>query len=98
VWQAVKWFFGKIFNSRNITGPFKWLMSFLFGWKILSKKERENRDLLKHLWSQQRSTTGSVAAANLASKISSHEKQSRILGVSKNIIKSIIFALAGLII
>jgi RNase P/RNase MRP subunit POP5 len=73
-------------------------MSFLFGWKILSKKERENRKLLKHLWAQQRSVSGSAAAANLASQISTHEKQSRILGVSKNIIKSIIFALAGLII
>ena len=38
---------GKVFRLSNITGPLKFLLYLLFGWKYLTKKERENERLLQ---------------------------------------------------
>jgi len=39
----------------------KWLASLLFGWKILSKKQKENREILRGLWAANENITGTAA-------------------------------------
>ena len=81
----------KIFSTKNITVPIKFLTSLLFGWRYLSKQERENQKLLEQEW----------GASNLAyhrkAKAFHLLKRGRLLGLSKMLLKSLIFAVAGML-
>ena len=92
-----------MFSLSNITGPVKLLTSLLFGFRYLSREERENERLLKEAFSDLDSsfTSGSnrsqAAASSKGQVLRQLSKRGRILGLSKMLVKSLIFAIAGLL-
>ena len=93
--------FGKVFSLNNITGPLKFLASLLFGFRYLTKEERENERLLKEAFADADTSFTSAASSHVKisrkQKVWSLTKRGRILGLSKMLVKSLIFAIAGLI-
>mmetsp|Transcript_9720 Transcript_9720/g.13284 ORF Transcript_9720/g.13284 Transcript_9720/m.13284 type:complete len:157 (+) Transcript_9720:245-715(+) len=102
-WRLSKFVMGRLFNMQNITVPCKFLASLLFGFRYLSKEERMNKKLLRDTWAEMDSnlhyagrTTTSVSPAKEA-RAFSLMRRGRVLGLSKMLLKSIIFAVAGIL-
>ena len=89
--KLTKYVIGSIFRIRNITVPLKFLASLLLGWRFISKKERENRQLLEEEWGK------SDYSYHRKEKAYNLLKRGRILGLSKMFLKSLIFAVAGML-
>ena len=98
VWRFTRFIFRSVFRMSNITVPLKFLASLLFGYKYLSKKEQANERLLKedfkaHFGEGQNNNANQSATKKHTWRLIKHGK---FLGLSKMLIKSMIFAIAGI--
>ena len=105
-WRLSKFLFGKVFSLSNITVPIKFLTSLLFGFRYLSKEERANERLLRDAWTDTDASFSSLSSSSLhkvtggrrsKSKTWQLIKRGRILGLSKMLVKSLIFTIAGVL-
>ena len=84
----------------NITGPLKFLASLLFGFRYLTKEERANERALREAWSET-DASFSRGTSQIRGKPSAKAvgliKRGKILGLSKMLVKSLIFAVAGIL-
>lgn len=93
-----------MFSLSNITVPLKFLASLLFGFRYLTREEKANEKALREAWRDtDASFSGRPAAGFGGSKLKENSKtwglikRGRILGLSKMLVKSLIFALAGIL-
>ena len=89
VFSGLRWLLGKIFDLNNIKTPLKFLAKLLLGLEFLTEREKENRRLLDSVWS-------ALPATSVAST-SRLKLKTKFLGISKALLKAIIFALASVI-
>ena len=104
-WRLSKFMFGKVFSLSNITVPIKFLASLLFGFRYLTKEERANERLLRDAWNDTDASFSSISSSSLhkaagrrsKSKTWQLIKRGRLLGLSKMLVKSLIFTIAGVL-
>ena len=104
-WRLSKFMFGKVFSLSNITVPIKFLASLLFGFRYLTKEERANDRLLRDAWNDTDASFSSISSSSLhkatgqrsKSKTWQLIKRGRLLGLSKMLVKSLIFTIAGVL-
>ena len=97
--------FGRVFSLSNITVPIKFLTSLLFGFRYLTKEERANERLLRDAWTDTDASFSSFSSKSLNKVAGRHSKsktwqlikRGRILGLSKMLVKSLIFTIAGVL-
>jgi len=91
-----------VFSLKNVTVPLKFLASLLFGFRYLTKEERANERTLRDAWMDTDVSFSSNSGfmkpvSQTKGKTWQLIKRGRILGLSKMLVKSLIFVVAGIL-
>ena len=89
LFSGLKWLLSKIFDLNNIKTPLKFLAKLLLGLEFLTEREKENRRLLDQVWQTMPATS--------ISSTSKLKLRTKFLGISKALLKAIVFAVASVI-